>query len=102
MLLFSIVFLLFLLIFVTLFKLIRLYSRTAYKEDIIFAKCKEMRMDFEKIYEDYNRDVYRFALRLCNNEDLAIDICHETFTKAVDKIGCFDGSRDIRAKKIFF
>lgn len=54
-------------------------------------------MDFEKIYENYNKDVYRFALSLCYNEDLAIDICHETFAKALDKIDSFDGSKDIRA-----
>lgn len=54
-------------------------------------------MDFTEIYEDYNRDVYRFTLSLCHNEDLAIDICHETFAKAMDKIDTFDGSQDIRA-----
>ena len=54
-------------------------------------------MDFEKIYEDYNKDVYRFVLSLCHNEDLAIDICHETFARALDKIDLFDGSKDIRA-----
>ena len=54
-------------------------------------------MDFAKIYEDYNRDVYRFALSLCKNQDLAIDICYETFAKAMDKIDTFDGSQDLRA-----
>lgn len=54
-------------------------------------------MDFEKLYEDYNKDVYRFALSLCRNEDLAIDVCHETFVKAIEKIESFDGSKDIRA-----
>lgn len=54
-------------------------------------------MDFEKIYEEYNKDVYRFALSLSKNEDLAIDICHETFARALDKINSFDGSSDIRA-----
>lgn len=54
-------------------------------------------MDFEKIYEEYYKDVYRFALSLCHNEDLAFDICHETFAKALDKIDSFDGSYDIRA-----
>ena len=54
-------------------------------------------MDFAKIYEDYNRDVYRFALSLCKNQDLAIDICHETFAKAMDKMDTFDGSQDLRA-----
>lgn len=54
-------------------------------------------MDFAKIYEDYNKDIYRFALSLCKNQDLAVDICHETFAKAMDKIDTFDGSQDIRA-----
>lgn len=54
-------------------------------------------MDFEKIYEEYNKDVYRFALSLCKSEALAIDICHETFAKALDKIDSFDGASDIRA-----
>lgn len=34
---------------------------------------------------------------MCKNQDLAIDICHETFAKAMDKIDTFDGSQDIRA-----
>ena len=38
-------------------------------------------MDFAEIYEDYNKDVYRFALSLRKNQDLAIDICHATFAK---------------------
>ena len=54
-------------------------------------------MDFAKIYEDYNKDVYRFTLSLCSDSDLAIDICHETFAKALNKIDEFDGSVDIRA-----
>ena len=56
-----------------------------------------MGMDFTKIYEDYNKDVYRFVLTLCHKQDLAIDICHETFAKAMDNIDRFDGSQDIRA-----
>ena len=56
-----------------------------------------MGMDFTKIYEDYNQDVYRFALSLSKNQDLAVDICHETFAKAMDNIDKFDGSQDIRA-----
>lgn len=56
-----------------------------------------MKMDFAKIYEDYNKDVYRFTLIICSNSDLAIDICHETFAKALDKIDKFDWSVDIRA-----
>ncbi|EEI86183.1 Sigma-70 region 2 [Anaerococcus lactolyticus ATCC 51172] len=54
-------------------------------------------MDFAKIYEDYNKDIYRFVLSLCKNHNLAVDICHETFAKAMDKIDTFDGSQDIRA-----
>lgn len=54
-------------------------------------------MDFSKIYEDYNKDVYRFVLSLCHNPDLAIDICHETFAKAMDKLDTYDGSYDIRS-----
>ena len=34
---------------------------------------------------------------MCKNQDLAIDICHDTFAKAMDKIYTFDGSQDIRA-----
>ena len=39
-------------------------------------------MDFESLYREYARDVYRFALYLSGREDLADDIAAETFVRA--------------------
>ena len=47
--------------------------------------------DFQEVYNLYFRDVYRYALSLCRNEFLAEEITQETFYKALDKLGSFDG-----------
>jgi RNA polymerase sigma-70 factor, ECF subfamily len=39
-------------------------------------------MDFESLYEQYARDVYRFALYLSGRPDQADDIAAETFVRA--------------------
>ena len=46
---------------------------------------------FEKIYELYFRDVYRYALSLTRDEALAEEITQETFFKALRSIHKFDG-----------
>ena len=37
--------------------------------------------DFQRVYERYSRDVYRFALYMCGNRMQADDITSETFTR---------------------
>ena len=46
---------------------------------------------FEKIYEQYFQDVYRYALSLTRDEALAEEITQETFFKALRSIHKFDG-----------
>ena len=47
--------------------------------------------DFQQVYDLYFRDVYRYALSLCRNESIAEEITQETFFKALEKLGSFDG-----------
>ena len=47
--------------------------------------------DFQEVYDLYFRDVYRYALSLCQNESLAEEITQETFYKALQKLDSFDG-----------
>ena len=47
--------------------------------------------DFEEVYNLYFKDVYRFALSLCRNESIAEEITQETFYKALEKLGSFNG-----------
>ena len=46
---------------------------------------------FEKIYEQYFQDVYRYTLSLTRDETLAEEITQETFFKALRSIHKFDG-----------
>lgn len=47
--------------------------------------------DFKKIYAQYVKDVYRFALKLSGNPDVADEITQITFLKAFEKINEFRG-----------
>ena len=47
--------------------------------------------DFQKIYDQYARMVYRFLLQLTANEDLAEELLQETFYRALQNIDRFDG-----------
>lgn len=47
--------------------------------------------DFQKIYETYFLDVYRYLLTLCKDTHIAEEITQETFFKALKKIDSFDG-----------
>jgi len=47
--------------------------------------------DFQEVYNLYFRDVYRYALSICRNEQLAEEITQETFYKALQKLDSFDG-----------
>lgn len=47
--------------------------------------------DFEKIYNCYMKDVYKYTLALSHNPDIAEEITQETFFKALKSINSFKG-----------
>ena len=47
--------------------------------------------DFSKVYDQYFRDVYKYALALSKNASMAEEITQETFFKALKSIDKFDG-----------
>lgn len=51
----------------------------------------KMTDDMGIIYQRYYGDLYRFCISMCNNPDLAEDICHETFYKALKSTKAYDG-----------
>ena len=51
-----------------------------------------MAIDFEQIYTEHFADVYKCVLSLSRNESLAEEITQETFFKAMQNIGKFNGS----------
>lgn len=54
-------------------------------------------MDFEETYQSYFVNVYRFVCSLTPDRNLAEEITQETFLKAMEAIGKFDGRKDILA-----
>lgn len=50
-------------------------------------------MDFQEVYSLYFQDVYRYALSLTRNVELAEEITQETFFKALKNIDSFRGCR---------
>lgn len=56
-----------------------------------------MEHEFEEIYRLYANDLYKFILRLCKNETLAMDIMQDTMLKAITSIDKFSGSCSIRS-----
>lgn len=55
-----------------------------------------MELEFEEIYRLYANDLYKFILRLCKNETLAMDIMQDTMLKAITSIDKFNGSCSIK------
>ncbi len=49
-------------------------------------------LDFDRVYAEYFTEVYKFALTLCQNADLAEEITQETFFKALKNIDNFNGN----------
>ena len=47
--------------------------------------------DFQEVYTLYFRDVYRYCLALCRDEETAEEVTQETFFKALNAIDQFDG-----------
>lgn len=48
--------------------------------------------DFDEIYAEYFSDVYKYVLSLCMDEAASEEITQETFFKAMQHIGKFNGS----------
>ena len=48
--------------------------------------------EFEKIYQDNFSVVYRYLLKICNNQQLAEELTSETFFKAINNIDKFEGN----------
>lgn len=48
-------------------------------------------MDLEAFYRAYYHIVYGYALSLCGDRAMAEDLASETFCRALDRIGHFDG-----------
>ena len=51
--------------------------------------------DFEKIYNDYFKLVYKYLLFLTNNADISEDLAQEIFYKAITKIHTFKNKSKI-------
>ncbi|SDX74142.1 RNA polymerase sigma factor [Tepidimicrobium xylanilyticum] len=52
--------------------------------------------ELENLYNSYFKDVYLFIYGLSGNKHIAEDITSETFIKAINSIGNFKGTCDIR------
>lgn len=52
--------------------------------------------EFEEIYRRYFQDVYRYILRLSQDEHVAEEITSETFFKAMDGLKRFRGDCEVR------
>lgn len=52
--------------------------------------------EFEKLYERYFRDVYRFSLSLCRRRQTAEELTQVTFFRALEHIGSFRGDCDVK------
>ena len=52
--------------------------------------------EFEKVYEQHFRSVYRYVFSLCRNETTAEDVTSETFLKAIKAIDRFKGDCSVK------
>lgn len=59
---------------------------------VLYMKDGENVTEFEEIYSEYFKDVYRYVLCLSKNESIAEDITQETFFKALKNIDGFKGN----------
>lgn len=54
-------------------------------------------MEFEEVYSEYFRHVYRYLCSLTENGDLAEELTQETFMKAMKAIDRYDGKKTVLA-----
>ena len=59
---------------------------------VLYMKGGENVTEFEEIYSEYFKDVYRYVLCLSKNESIAEEITQETFFKALKNIDGFKGN----------
>ena len=50
-----------------------------------------MEKDFEEIYNQYFKDVYKFIYSICRNEHVSEEVTQETFFKALKNIDKYNG-----------
>ena len=48
--------------------------------------------DIEQLYKEYAKQVYKYLLSLCHNEEMAEELMQETFFRAIKSIRTFDGT----------
>ena len=53
--------------------------------------------DFDQIYQNYFDTVYRYALSLSGNRQIAEEIAQETFFKALRNLGQFQGKSSLKS-----
>ena len=51
-----------------------------------------MEPEFEEIYRRYSKDLYRFILKMTQDENLALDIMQDTMLKAAESFDRFRGA----------
>lgn len=51
--------------------------------------------EFDRVYQKYFKDVYKYVLVLCGNQWLAEEVTQESFFKALQKLDQFDGRSTI-------
>lgn len=50
---------------------------------------------YEEIYSKYGQMIYRYLYGLCRNADIAEDLTQDTFLKAIEKSGSFEGQSSV-------
>lgn len=73
----------------------KICNEIEFKESYI-GKRGEFVTEIEEIYHKYFTDVYKYALSLCRNENLAEEITQETFFKALKRVDDFKGNCKMR------
>ena len=46
---------------------------------------------FQRLYEDYNRDVFNFLTYLTRDREVAEDLMHEVYVRVLKSYGRFEG-----------
>ena len=55
-----------------------------------------MEPEFEEIYRRYSKDLYRFILKMTQDENLALDIMQDTMLKAAESFDRFRGACTVK------
>ncbi|MCH7871292.1 MAG: sigma-70 family RNA polymerase sigma factor, partial [Planctomycetes bacterium] len=61
-------------------------------DETIISGCRRRDRDAQRqLYERHAERIYRTVLRMVRDRDAAFDVTQETFVRAFQKIGSFDG-----------